>query len=797
MEPYKKLIQHKEIIILFSLSVLFFWKIIVNNTQMIYSPASDLVSAYSYWRQLHASTVINYGEVPMWNPYIFSGTPYIGDPQKALFYPLNAIYLLFPKNLIFGYMFILDVFLTGLFTYVFARTINLGRYSSLVSAVTFMFSGVVTSRIFAGHLILLDSFIWFPLILLFYELAVRDRKPVYGILAGFSIALIFLSGHTQFAAYGAFASVLYFIVRASIEINKDRNVKNIANFAVILFISFAVFLSLFAIQLLPAIEFSKLINRAGGISFDEAASISLAPQYLITFIIPEFFGSPLNNTYFFSGPLWELCGYAGILPLLLALIGILYIKNNKYKTIFLGLAIFALLFSLGKYTPVFSIFYHYIPGFGIFRAPARLLFVYAFSISILAGFGSTFLEGEVFEKHRLRFSRFTGILISLGILAVILLFLAYLAQPYVISYAQEVMAKKYSSSPTMLAHPLSYWYGFAQVIYSTILQSTAVFVIFFIGSAYLLSLKAKGKIKLNHLQLLMITLILLDLFAFGWKFVETKDPDEVFRLPAAASVIKSDNTRYRVLDLSGSLGQEKASKSGIELIGGYDSSHLRLYQDFLRLSGNSSIPVNPGYNLYLDIPYTYNLNILRLLNTKYILAAGELNTSGLNKVDKQDNISVYEVENTMPRAFIVRNARVIEDKKELFSVLQDRGFNLTGEIVLEKDPKVPITNPGKFKEAKISLYTPNRINFDINMESPGFLVLSEIWHPDWKAYDNGREIEVYKTDYALRSVYLEEGEHKISFEYISDSYNTGKKITVVSLVICILIIIVMRRSDKH
>jgi hypothetical protein len=791
MKLYERAIKYKEILLLLLFTLIFFWKIIIYYNQMI-SPAFDTIGIFSFWRWLYSSTILQYGELPLWNPYIFSGTTFLSNPQTSMFYPINVLFILFPSNLTFGYVFMLDVFLMGVFTYLFARTIELSKFSSLISAIVFMFSGTVTSRIYAGHLNILDAFVWFPLILLFYEMAIKERKLVYGIMAGFALALMFFTGHTQFIAYGLMASVMYFIFRSYGIIKKESNSRCILNLAVILFVSIVVLFSLIAIQLLPTLEFSNYADRAGGISFKDASTFSLTPQYFITFIIPEFFGSPINNTYWHHGNLWEICGYAGVLPLILALIGIIYKKNTTYKYIFLGLALFALLFSLGKYTPIFILCYNYIPGFDLFRAPARFLFVYMFSISILAGLGSSFLTENISRKQLEEFSKFTKYLILISIFSIIVLILSYFAKSFIISFGQSIITENYLIYPQLYQYPLSYWYDFTKIVYSTILQSSIIFIIFLVASTSILSLKAKGKINLSHFQYIVILFILLDLFAFGWNFIDTKNPDDIFKAPEYIKLIKNDDSRYRVL---GQLDQTIASKLDIELVNGYDSSYLRLYQDFLWLSGNQKISNNPNYSLIIDIPdisEIHNLNILCLLNIKYIITEKEPTTLGFYKVYNQNNLSIYEVNETMPRAFIIRNARIIQNKSEMFNVLQDNYFNITEEILLEQNPGVPIHNSGKFETAKIARYTPNRIDLEINMTNPGFLVLSEIWYPGWKAYDNNQKSEVYKTDYALRSIFVVEGEHHISFIYEPESYSIGKEISGLSLIIFIFCIIIFR-----
>ncbi len=199
-------------LLLFLLACLFFYKIFLHYNEMIF-PAYDLVGVYSFWRIFFVNSFLHFGQIPLWNPYQFSGTPFVANPSSGMFYPFNLLFFLFPTDLVFGYLFIVDIFLIGLFTYLFARTIKLSNWSSLISAVTMMFSGVITVRIIAGHIIILDTILWFPLLLLLYEKAIQQRSLRFGVLAGLPIGLMLIAGHTQFAIFGLLAALIYYLLR--------------------------------------------------------------------------------------------------------------------------------------------------------------------------------------------------------------------------------------------------------------------------------------------------------------------------------------------------------------------------------------------------------------------------------------------------------------------------------------------------------------------------------------------------------------------------------------------------------
>src|SRR4030067_3663597 len=128
-------------LILLLLGSVFFYKIIVYFNQMIY-PSGDIFAIVAPYKIIIYETVKNFHTLPLWNPYVFSGMSFVGNPAPALFYPFTYLIFLFPLYLTFGYLYIFDSFLIGSFTYLFARTIKLNRFGSLVSAIVIMFSPV-------------------------------------------------------------------------------------------------------------------------------------------------------------------------------------------------------------------------------------------------------------------------------------------------------------------------------------------------------------------------------------------------------------------------------------------------------------------------------------------------------------------------------------------------------------------------------------------------------------------------------------------------------------------------------
>jgi hypothetical protein len=59
------------------------------------------------------SALVAHGELPLWNPYAFSGIPLLGDGQTAMFYPPNWLFFLVPGRAALNYDVMLQFSVAG------------------------------------------------------------------------------------------------------------------------------------------------------------------------------------------------------------------------------------------------------------------------------------------------------------------------------------------------------------------------------------------------------------------------------------------------------------------------------------------------------------------------------------------------------------------------------------------------------------------------------------------------------------------------------------------------------------
>jgi hypothetical protein len=127
-------------------------------------------------------------------------------------------------------------------------------------------------------------------------------------------------------------------------------------------------------QLYPTLELTGLSNRGGGLSQLQAMAFSWNPVLAARGLLPSY------DAQIFG----EYIATAGVIGLGLMLIGATNIKRGT--AVWLLLALIGILFELGAYTPFYWMVSG-LPGFNLFRVPARWLALFALGGAMLAGIG--------------------------------------------------------------------------------------------------------------------------------------------------------------------------------------------------------------------------------------------------------------------------------------------------------------------------------------------------------------------------------------------------------------------------
>jgi hypothetical protein len=277
-------------LLLCALSLTLYRRIALTNLIL---PGADAIG-YFYPYRAYAAHAIRSGRIPLWNPYLFLGVPFVANPQSGVFYPPNLIldWLLplksfWPSELagaprLVAWSLVSHAALAACGAYAYARrVVRLSPLPALLGASAFAFGGFLSGQ--AEHVNQLNVSAWFPLLLLLWEARQRRRWPALLGLGGL-IGLALLAGHTQ-SSYITLAGLGTYAVMAAIasqrrrgrggEKGKERRYAwGVRLFHSIWQLGFALIagMALAAVQLLPTLELSRLSIRSDGLTYREAVA---------------------------------------------------------------------------------------------------------------------------------------------------------------------------------------------------------------------------------------------------------------------------------------------------------------------------------------------------------------------------------------------------------------------------------------------------------------------------------------------------------------------------------------------
>ncbi|MGD9049207.1 MAG: hypothetical protein PVF77_14210, partial [Anaerolineae bacterium] len=121
---------------------------------------SDLVLENQVWKQFIVQS-IQAREVPLWNPHLFAGVPFLAAGQHSALYPLSVLFYLLPLTKAYGLFTVLQIWLAGAFMYLFGRVLRLGRFPALLSGITYQLGAFfLVSVVFT---MIIAAAAWLPL----------------------------------------------------------------------------------------------------------------------------------------------------------------------------------------------------------------------------------------------------------------------------------------------------------------------------------------------------------------------------------------------------------------------------------------------------------------------------------------------------------------------------------------------------------------------------------------------------------------------------------------------------------
>src|SRR5450759_135280 len=366
--------------------------------QFLVNPMSDQYIAGFAFRDFAVQQYHAYGAIPQWNAYLFGGLPFVSAMHGDIFYPTFWLRLLLGTDVGMTWGFISHLWLAGFGTFLFLRVNGLGFFPAPVGALAYQLGGPIAGYASPGHDGKLFVSALLPITLILLTKGIRDgRRWAWGALA-LVVGLAVLSPHPQLLQYhllvaGAWALMLAFGASGlARRVGVQR--LGLALGAVVLGLAIG------AIQYLPLSEYTPWSPRAGGRDYAYATSYSWPIEELINTYLPQFSG--ILGSYWGRNGIHlhsEFLG-AAVLMLVPLAFGLGGEARRGFRRFWLGAAIVSLLWALGGSTPFFQIVYAIVPGTKFFRAPSTMMFVFSFSLALLAALGTErLLAGKMSQRY--------------------------------------------------------------------------------------------------------------------------------------------------------------------------------------------------------------------------------------------------------------------------------------------------------------------------------------------------------------------------------------------------------------
>jgi dolichyl-phosphate-mannose-protein mannosyltransferase len=733
-------------------------------------PLSDQNPTGYAFRNWLAEELRRTGHVPLWNPEIFGGLPFVAAQHGDIFYPTSWLRVLLPTTTVMNFGFFIHYVLAGLFMYFLLRRLSFSWSGAVVGGLAYHLTGLIASYPSPGHDGKLFVSAALPLALLALVMALRERRwEGYGLL-GLAVALALLSPHYQMTYYLLIASGLFALYLSFGDPVEDPLRKRATRLGIALAVVLVGF-GVAMIQVLPFIHYIPYSPRAENYyGFEGATSYAIPWSHVPEFFLAGFSG--FRETYWGTNGLKLHSEYLGLPVVALAALGVA--GPRRRLTWWLGgIGLLFLLISLGAATPFYRVWWAVMPYVKQTRAPGMAFYLVGLVMAVFAAGGAERLERG--EGHR-------AVRIWFGVAGVVLL----LALAGGIGALAESLARANEPDP---------W---GRSLTAIVAESAGAIRWGAVGSAVALALAAglalfhfRGRTARFVLPVGLALVVGADLWRNALPFWTYNDArPRVVQPDPIIDRIKQAPLPYRVLDFGGTLGVYPHDGSvlmafHIPQVLGHHGNELHRYDELLG-----------GKNQWRNI---LQLGLWDLLAVRYVvvpaqsqfpdsvpgyrLVMGSQPTSGGVMAKLLERTGDYRYARVVPGALKVADDQTVPtllDPRMDYSRLLLLDMN----AVVETAPLSTLPPPSPSK-ATVSQWEPGRMTIALDPAPPqaSYVLVSENWYPDWTATVDGQPAQALRGDHALIAVPVPTGARQVELVFHSGDYRTGKGISILSSLI--------------
>lgn len=720
---------------------LVFLPVLLHPSEVLYSPRSDLLSFIHPYRALQNATLAEFGRMTLFDPTSFAGVPLAGDPQAALFYPPNWLHFLDyggEGEAFHGWLVVLHLLVGGWGMIWWLGPARFSTAARVAAALVLVLSGKwIYHVIVQGHMAFLPV-MWVPWQCGLVERLAERPDARRGAALAVMTALVLLGAQPQIVLYSQIIVAVWtlFVVFRPTEVSPPAAR---SQFFAVVGMAVMVAFGLASVSLWPMIADLDLWVRGEGLVYAMAAERALTPAQLLDFVWPA--AAPQVH---------EPVPWAGWLALPLALFGLTSKRSGRLALfVIVGMLLMAW-YSLGALGGLHGLLYTVVPGFDLFRIPPRVFLLLGPLLGLGVAVGIEALGQERGDRRA-------------DLMACALALLGCLGATYV-GWAK--------------AWPLALGWSLPAMIVWT---------------------PWPRPLRLA-LPWLVCALLFLDHARAIAPLIETRSLEDALGDNPVAERLAAPFGEGRVLafnwraraDLS-VLPATYTTRAGLESLRGFNPLIPRATWEYLQRGVARGEPEpRPGVTIR-----TFSIESRRhldLLNVRWVVTNAPLQLEGLALRETFEAIRVfhyqlpdafttlrqsfvYENLERMPRAALVRSARHVASQRDAIEAIRD--LDPRREVLVE-DERLVARYPGDFEPVAVQ-HRADAILLELDAGEGGYLLLSELWYPGWRALVDGEPVEIHRANAIFQVLKLASGRHRIELEYRPGAYVWGLRISAVSL----------------
>jgi hypothetical protein len=725
---------------------------------------------YPMLRYLGAA--LEHGELPLWNPYHFSGHPSVADPQALLFTPTMLLFAWLvpsPSMQLFDAVVFAHFLPGALGVLLLFRKRGWRPAGAVLAAMIFMLGGSASARL--QHTGMIFSYGFFPLALWLLEESLDRRSYPYALLLA-AVAAMMTVGRDQVAFLCALTLFGAVVWRAWEAENRLGFIKSRAG---VLLTAGAVGATLLAVPVMLTMQLLMTSTRPS-FGFGVAAMGSLPPASLATMFFGDIFGS-LRTTYDYWGPDWQSMAagtwtdratnylFAGTIPGLLLLWhgiagGRLFAREFRF---FLIVGLVAIVYALGRYTPLFEIVFDRLPGVALYRRPADATFLINFVLAFAAGYllhrwleeGSPRLAG----LKRLASSSLAGLLLAAALAGA--LAFAWRASHLPDALRDIALAAAIAAAVVTL--------GVKGNRPAARRAAIAAVLVAFTGGE-LLWRNAASALNAEPAE--------------RYAVFRELPPEQLQGLQALKKELaernaKGERPRVEILGLGGAW-QNASMVLGLEDTIGYNPLRLA---DYEKAVGPGENAVDPNLRHFPGTFRGYKCRLASLLGLEYLVLDRPLERlprhfprlGGTKLLYGSGAMWVYRLESGAPRAYLATHL-VPVDSETVLQQAELPDFDRANEALVDEANVDMLKGDYGLRDdttaadpavgtAKITGYGRNEVVLAVETDRNSVVVLHDIFYPGWEAYVDGKRRPILRANLLFRGVEVGPGRHTVEFRF--------------------------------